>query len=191
MGTIRKTIAIAGDSNIDNDPVKQKIAFETGKILVDHGFRIISGGLGGVMEYAFKGAHASKNYKEGDTIGILPMFSPLDANQYADVVIPTGLDLYRNVIIANSASALVAIGGGAGTLSEIANAWALHRLIIAYKNVNGWSAKVADTKLDHRIRYKDFDDKIFGVSTPEEMIEIINQYIGKYNSYHKGIIKGE
>ncbi|HEY8424081.1 MAG TPA: TIGR00725 family protein [Clostridia bacterium] len=188
---MRKTIAIAGDSNIDNDPLKQKIAFETGKILVDHGYRIISGGLGGVMEYAFKGAHASKNYKEGDTIGILPMFSPLDANQYADIVIPTGLDVYRNVIIANSASALVAIGGGAGTLSEIANAWALHRLIIAYKNVEGWSAKVADTKLDHRIRYKDFDDKIFGVSTPEEMIEIIEKYIGKYNSYHKGIVKGE
>lgn len=188
---MRKTIAIAGDSNIDNDTLKQQIAFETGKILVDNGYRIISGGLGGVMEYAFKGAHASKNYKEGDTIGILPMFSPLEANQYADIVIPTGLDVYRNVIIANSASALIAIGGGAGTLSEIANAWALHRLIVSYKNVNGWSAKVADTKLDHRVRYKEFDDKIFGVTTPQEMIEIINEYIGKYNSYHKGIIKGE
>jgi uncharacterized protein (TIGR00725 family) len=191
LRTIRKTIAIAGDSNIDSDPIKQQLAFETGKILVDHGFRLISGGLGGVMEYAFKGAHASQNYKEGDTIGILPMFSPQDANQYADIIIPTGLDIYRNVIIANSASALVAIGGGAGTLSEIANAWALHRLIIAYKNVDGWSAKVADTKLDHRVRYKDFDDKIFGVTGPQEMIEIIEKYIGKYNSYHKGIIKGE
>ncbi|HEY8419973.1 MAG TPA: TIGR00725 family protein [Clostridia bacterium] len=190
MRTIRKTIAIAGDSNIDNDPIKQQIAFETGKILVDHGYRLISGGLGGVMEYAFKGAHASKNYKEGDTIGILPMFSPLDANEYADIIIPTGLDVYRNVIIANSASALVAIGGGAGTLSEIANAWALHRLIIAYKNVEGWSAKVADTKLDHRIRYKDFEDKIFGVTDPKELVEILEKYLDKYNTYHKGIIKG-
>ncbi|HEY8389662.1 MAG TPA: TIGR00725 family protein [Clostridia bacterium] len=188
---MRKTIAIVGDSNIDNDPKKQQIAFETGKILIDNGYRIISGGLGGVMEAAFKGAHASKKYKEGDTIGILPMFSPLDANEYADIIIPTGLDLYRNVIIANSSAAVIAIGGGAGTMSEITNAWALHRLILAYKNVEGWSAKVADTKIDQRTRYTGFDDKVFGIETPEQAIEIINKYVDKYNIYHTGIVKGK
>jgi hypothetical protein len=188
---MRKTIAIVGDSNIDNDPKKQQIAFETGKILIDNGYRIISGGLGGVMEAAFKGAHASEKYKEGDTIGILPMFSPLEANQYADIIIPTGLDLYRNVIIANAASAVIAIGGGAGTMSEITNAWALHRLILAYSNVDGWSSKVADTKIDQRNRYKGIDDKVYGIQTPQEAIEIINKYIDKYTLYHKGIVKGE
>lgn len=188
---MRKIVAVIGDSNISNDELKQHLAYETGKILVDNGYRIVSGGLGGVMEAAFRGAHDSSKYREGDTIGILPMFTPLDANKYADIVIPTGLDLYRNVIIANSASAVVAIGGGGGTMAEIVNAWSLHRLIIAYSNVVGWSAKVANTKIDHRIRYKDWDDKIFGVTEPEQVIECINKYMSKYTTYHKGIVTGE
>lgn len=183
----RKIIAIVGDSCIDDDPQKKEIAFNVGKILVDSGYRILSGGLGGVMEAAFAGAHASKNYKDGDTIAILPMFSPVDANEYADIVIPTGLDLYRNVVIANSSAAVVAIGGGAGTLSEMSNAWALQKLIIAFKNVRGWSSKIADTKMDHRIRYNGIEDKVYGVEKPEEVIEILNKYIDKYVQYHKGI----
>jgi uncharacterized protein (TIGR00725 family) len=63
-------------------------------------------------------------------LAILPGFDPTIAQEYADITIATGLDQARNLIIVNS-DAIIAIGG-AGTLSEIAYAWSLKRLIIAF-----------------------------------------------------------
>lgn len=185
---MRKIVAIIGDAIIEPNGEKYKAAFETGKALIDNGYRIQCGGLYGVMEAACKGARASSKYREDDTIAILPSFDANKRNDYADIIIPTGLDVYRNVIVAN-ASAVVAIGGGSGTLTEIANAWALKRLIIAFNNVDGWSAKVAGTKLDNRVRYCDMpDDKIYSVSTAEEVVEILSKNVEAYDHYHTGIL---
>lgn len=186
---MRKIVAVIGDAVIEKDGTKFKMAYEMGKALVDNGFRVQSGGLGGVMEAAFMGAKASKNYKEGDTIAILPSFNVNTANDYADIAIPTGIDMMRNAIVAN-ASAVVAVGGGAGTLSEIALAWSLKRMILAFSNVDGWSGKVADTKMDTRVRYS-FEDKVWGITSAEEGIKIIKEKIDKYDKYHTGIVYTE
>lgn len=184
---MRKIVAVIGDGKIDKNSVKYKVAYEAGKALVDNGYRVQSGGMGGVMEAAFAGAHASEKYHEGDTVAIVPTFDANDANQYADISIPTGIDVMRNAIVAN-ASAIVAIGGGAGTLSEIAFAWTFRRLIVAYNCVEGWSANLADTVLDTRIRYAGIaGDRVYGVANADEMIEIINSKIELYNCYHNGI----
>lgn len=186
---MKKIIAIVGDARIEKDGLKYKMAYEMGKALVENGFRVQSGGLRGVMEAAFKGAHAANNYADGATVAIVPSFNPADANEYADIAIATGLDVYRNVIVAN-AYAVIAIGGGAGTLSEISNAWALKRLIIAFNNVDGWSAKVADTKMDERVRYESLpDDRIYGVSSAEEAIKILKERLELYADCHTSIPK--
>ena len=183
----RKIVAIVGDANIEKDSQKYKMAYEMGKALIDAGYRIKNGGLQGVMNAAFCGAHASENYKEGDTIAIVPGFNYNDANEYADIAIATGLDMFRNVIVAN-AQAVIAIGGGSGTLSEIANAWAQKRMILAFNNVDGWSSKVADQKMDERIRYENIpDDRVYGVSSAEQAIKIINERIDKYDKFHSHI----
>ncbi len=188
---MRKTVAIVGDAIIEPNGKKYKLAFDTGKALVDNGYRVQSGGLKGVMEAAFRGARASKMYKEGDTIAIVPSFNRKWANPYADIIIPTGLDVYRNVIVAN-ADAIVAIGGGSGTLSEMANGWALQRLIIGYKNVDGWSSKLAGQRIDQRVRYDCItDDMVYPVTSAEEVIDILNQKINLYTNYHRGISNGE
>lgn len=185
---MRKIVAIIGDAVIEPNGEKYKAAFETGKALIDNGYRIQCGGLYGVMEAACMGARASSKYKEGDTIAILPSFDINKRNNYADIVIPTGLDVYRNVIVAN-ASAVIAIGGGSGTLTEIANAWALKRMVIAFNNVDGWSAKIAGTKLDNRIRYSNMpDDQIYSVSTAQEVIDFLSEKVDSYNNYHTGIL---
>jgi uncharacterized protein (TIGR00725 family) len=77
---------------------------------------VVCGGLGGVMEAACRGA------KEGGglTVGILPGTERAAANRFVDVAIPTGLGEARNALVVRAADALVAIGGGYGTLSEIA-----------------------------------------------------------------------
>ncbi len=185
----RKIIAIIGDAAVKNSDKKYKLAYEAGKALVDNGYRVQSGGLDGVMEAAFKGAKSSKHYKDGDTIAILPGFDLADANEFADIVVPTGLDVYRNVIVAN-ASAVVAIGGGAGTLSEISMAWALGRLIIGFKGVEGWSDKLAGTPIDHRNRYEEIaQDMVYPASCAQEMIDILQRNLSLYNKYHKGILQ--
>ncbi len=185
---MRKMVSIIGDAVVEKDSEKYRLAYECGKALVDNGYRVASGGLQGIMCAAFEGAHASKFYKEGDTVALLPMFDRSKSNEYADVVVATGLDVYRNVMVANS-DAVIAIGGGAGTLCEIGNAWALKRLIIAFEGVDGWSAKVANTRLDHRIRYEDIEeDKVFGVKTADEAMAILEKYLNLYTTSHTGII---
>lgn len=172
-------ISIIGDSKIVN---KEEffIAEKLGEALISNGYRIVCGGLGGVMEAVCKGGRESKKHVDGDIIGIIPGYNPGDANQYVDIVIATGLDQVRNLVISNS-DAVVAVGGGAGTLTEIGFAWSLKRLLIAYK-INGWSGKVADTKIDHRDRYPDIsEDKVFGVSNESEVIEILDSMLPKYN----------
>lgn len=186
---MKKIIAVIGDAHIEENSIKYKLSFETGKALVDAGFRVQSGGLRGVMEAAFKGAKSSKKHGDGDTIAIIPSFNPNDANEYADIAIGTGLDVFRNVIVGN-ACAVIAIGGGAGTLSEICNAWALKRMVIAFNNVDGWSSKVAGMRMDERLRYENIpDDRIYSVSTADEVMEILKERLELYNSFHTSIPK--
>ncbi len=187
---MKKMISILGDSNIDRNGNKFKFAYELGRALVDNGYRVASGGMQGVMEAVFEGAHSSKFYQEGDTVAIVPSFDRKSANQYADIVIATGLDIYRNVIVANS-DAVVAVGGGSGTMAELATAWTLKRLMLAFADGEGWSAKIADQRLDHRVRYENIpEDRVFGVHTADEAIAILEKYIDSYTDTFRGIRPG-
>ena len=58
----------------------------------------------------------------GATIGILPGDNPLAGNQYVDIPILTGMGYARNVIVAKTGMAVIAVGGAYGTLSEIGHA---------------------------------------------------------------------
>jgi uncharacterized protein (TIGR00725 family) len=69
-----------------------------------------------VMEGACKGARAGG----GTTLGILPGLDRGEANPYVDVAVPTGLGEARNALVVRAADTLIAVGGGYGTLSEVA-----------------------------------------------------------------------
>lgn len=182
----RKIVAVIGDAFIEEKGTKYNLAYNMGKTLIDNGYRVQCGGLNGVMLATLKGARDSKSYTNGDTIAIVPSFDLNDANDYADIVIPTGLDVYRNVIVAN-ASAVIAIGGGSGTLCEMSLAWSLGRLIIGFDNVEGWSKNLAGLPIDNRKRYDVENDRVYAVKTPEEAIFYLDKFINVYDKYHKGI----
>jgi uncharacterized protein (TIGR00725 family) len=92
------------------------LAEAVGRRLAEEGAILVCGGRGGVMEAACRGAKRAG----GLTIGILPGTSRRQANPYVDIPIVTGIGEARNTIITRTAQAVVAIGGGYGTLSEIA-----------------------------------------------------------------------
>jgi uncharacterized protein (TIGR00725 family) len=87
-----------------------------GRALGERGVALVCGGLGGVMEAACRGAKEAG----GATIGILPGSDRAAANEFVDVAIPTGFGEARNVLVVRAADAVIAVGGGHGTLSEIA-----------------------------------------------------------------------
>ena len=134
-GTRRRVVAVIGDGSAA--PPLRALAREIGRLLVERGFRVVTGGLGGVMEAASEGARSAVAYREGDVIGILPGAEAEQANPFVDVVIPSGLGIARNALVVSTADAVVAVGGGSGTLSEIAMAWQLGKPVIALA-VGGW-----------------------------------------------------
>jgi uncharacterized protein (TIGR00725 family) len=102
------------------------VAEEVGGLLAEGGAVVVCGGLGGVMEAACRGAKS----KLGLTVGLLPGLDRSAANGWVDVAVATGLGELRNGLIVRASDALVAVGGGAGTLSEIAFALKLGRPVI-------------------------------------------------------------
>ena len=109
-------ISVIGESNAR--PHIASLAEQVGAELARRGALIVCGGLGGVMEAACRGAKSAG----GTTIGILPGDSPLSANDYIDIPIITGMGYARNALVAKTGSAVVAVGGAYGTLSEIGHA---------------------------------------------------------------------
>lgn len=107
-------IGVSGGNEATADVLET--AYAVGLTIATRGHVLVCGGRGGVMREACRGAKAAG----GLTIGILPGDDRSDANEYLDVPVVTGLGSGRNIIVARTANALIALGGAYGTLSEIA-----------------------------------------------------------------------
>ncbi|MCK9297787.1 TIGR00725 family protein [Methanoculleus sp. YWC-01] len=99
-----------GDCSVEEYEAAETIGY----LIAGNHETVCCGGLGGVMEAACRGAKEAG----GTTVGILPDTG--EGNAFLDIVIRTGMGHARNVVLVNSADAVIAVGGGYGTLSEIA-----------------------------------------------------------------------
>ena len=102
-------------------------ALEIGRLLAERGCTVVTGGLDEVMAAAHRGAKSAG----GTTIAILPGEAREAANEWADHVVVTGIGHARNLAVAASGDAVIAVGGSWGTLAEIAFARRLGRSVVA------------------------------------------------------------
>jgi len=169
----KPVVSVFGSNDLSDAPEVEVLCEELGKAIVDLGCRVACGGLGGSMTAVCKGARSSDGYQSGDTIGILPMDDVGAANPYIDVVIPTGLGLFRNMLVAQAGDACIAIRGGSGTLSEIAFAWQIDKPVGAMSSTGGWSSELAGRALDQRR-----DDAVADLANVREAVAWLEGVMG-------------
>ena len=164
----KRQILVIGHNDKGCTPEHEKIAYDTGVEIAKSNSVLISGGLGGVMRASCHGAHDAG----GLTVGIIPQGEHTFANEFCDVVIPSGMGLTRDFLNALSADGVIIIGGGSGTLSEVCAAYMHKRPMVAIRNTGGTAEQYADKFLDHRENIK-----IIGVDSPKEAVEFILEKI--------------
>jgi uncharacterized protein (TIGR00725 family) len=161
-------VLVIGDS--DPSPETYAAAVAVGALIAKLGAITVTGGLTGVMEAASKGA------REGGGIvaGIVPGLELDSANAWTSVVIPTGIGHTRNVLNVHAADVVIAIGGGAGTLSEIAFAWLHRKPVLALTGFGGWADELAGRRLDERQQ-----TPIEGCTTVEDLESALRRFLAE------------
>ena len=139
MPAPRAWIGIVGSG--EARPQELALAEEAGAAVAEAGAGLVCGGLGGVMEAACRGARS----RGGLTLGLLPGLDRDAANGWVIAAVPTGLGEARNALVVRAADAMVAIGGGWGTLSEIALAL---RAGLPVVGVATWELACAGRRVD-------------------------------------------
>lgn len=144
-GTRRRVVAVAGPRI--GEPHQLAAAAAVGERLAMMGCVVLCGGKGGVMEAVCRGVAAAGGF----SIGLLPEPDDAEANPFVSVALPTGIGSARNTLIASGGAALVAIGGGPGTLSEIAFALHFGRPVLALAGAPQVAGAISCDTLDDTI----------------------------------------
>lgn len=146
-----------------------KIAYEVGKLIANQNAILICGGKGGIMESACKGAKE----KNGITVGVISGNKRNKSNRFVDVEIVSGMvNSSEEALIISMSDGIIAIGGGSGTLEELALAYRNRKPIVAIKGIPGWADKVAGSYLDERKLLK-----IESAKTAKEAIALLMKNI--------------
>jgi uncharacterized protein (TIGR00725 family) len=142
-------IAVIGYNN-ECSEVARNMAYEVGKSIATSGAVLVCGGLGGVMEAACRGAKDAG----GTTVGVIPQEEFSHANQFCDIVVCTGIGFARDFIVASSADAIIAVGGGVGTLIEMGVGYMTRKTVVAIAGTGGVAEMYGGKYLDERNRVK-------------------------------------
>ena len=153
MSKKSKVIAVIGGREASE--YQLELASDVGRGIAKKGAVLLSGGMGGIMEAACKGAKEAG----GVTIGIIPGSNRNEANDYVDFCIATGIGIARNAILMHTCDGAVAIGGRYGTLSEMAYAGQLDKPLVS---LDSWV----------------FDEKVICAKTADEALQVLFQMIG-------------
>ena len=143
------TIGVIGRSWKPGEVLAESIiesAVHVGRGVAEAGAALVTGGTGGVMEAASRGAREAG----GLTIGFLPYADKAKANPYVDLVFPTGLGTVRNILTARGCDSLIMIGGGVGTLNEVTIAYDAGVPVVVLEGSTGWADRIRPVLIDGR-----------------------------------------
>ena len=129
-----------GDASAEEEAAAEAV----GHGLAEGGAIVVTGGLGGVMAAASRGARSA----DGLTLGLRPGHDRAAANRWVAVAVPTGLGELRNGLVVRACDAMVAVRGGYGTLSEIALALQAGRRVVGISSWDIPGVEVASSAAD-------------------------------------------
>lgn len=143
-------------------------AAEIGRCIASKGAALLFGAekdTDSLSTAACRGAKAAG----GLTIGVTYGKGKTVVEREADIIIPTGMERGggREFVLVLSCDAVIAIGGGTGTMTELLVAYQADIPMVVLEGSGGWSDKVADTFLDERRRRK-----VLSTRTPAEAVEL-------------------
>ena len=144
--TGRTQILLIGHNDNGCLDAHRKVAYEVGRLVAGRRAVLVTGGMGGVMEAASRGAREAG----GISVGIIPQDDAASANPYCDIVIPTGMGLMRDFVNVHAAHGIIIVGGGVGTLSEMCAAYMYRKPMVAIRGTGGMADRYAGRHLDHR-----------------------------------------
>ena len=160
----RVQISVVGFDADSCTDVARDAAYRVGKAIAKEGATLVCGGLDGVMEAASRGALEAG----GHSVGIIPSADSAQANDYCDFVVATGLGKSRNFVVAYSGDAMVVVGGGAGTLIELAAAYQAGKPIVAVGGTGGVADAWAGKHIDERRT-----GKVLEGANPEDAVKMV------------------
>ncbi len=166
-----KYISVIGGGRCD--AADYALAEEVGRLVAEAGATLVCGGLAGVMEAAARGAKEAG----GTTIGILPGHDRTPANPYLDHVLTTGIGHARNLAVVSSGDAVIAVGGGYGTLAEIGLAAKIGRPVVV---LSGW-----------RVQNDEGADGVWYATSPSEAIALLRDALGDDDRPFEGEAAGD
>lgn len=161
---MRSIVGVMG-SGAEDDPRLLDDAFELGRLIAEKGWVLLNGGRGcGVMDASARGAR----HADGLVVGVLPDADTRRASPHLDIAIRTGMGDGRNIVNVLSSDVVIAMRGGAGTLSEVALALKSSRTVIAL-----------DFPLGPPFAVYAEQGLLLGASSPEEAVELAEQLLAR------------
>ena len=115
LSRVGKAVSIFGSSRTSPKDPYYKKAIETGKLLAEAGYAVITGSGPGIMEAANKGAQKGKGLSIGLNIEIPTEQQP---NRYVDKLLSFRYFFCRKVMFVKYAHAFIIFPGGFGTIDE-------------------------------------------------------------------------
>lgn len=162
-------VAVFGGSTETNKKILD-LARETGKLIAEKGASLFCGNLTGVLEAALAGAKEAG----GTTVVVAPYDNKKVNLKYVDVYIASSLNWFaREPSLVNSLDGAIVVGGGVGTLTEMAYAWWQEIPLVILKTgelSDQYIGKWFDKRKQH---------KIVGAKTPKEAVELLWKEIKK------------
>lgn len=126
VGGVRTIVGVMG-SGTDRDPDLLRTAEDLGAAVARASWVLLNGGRrSGVMDASARGAAKAGGF----VVGVLSDEDAHDASRHLDVAIRTGMGDARNVVNVLSSDVVIAMRGGAGTLSEVALALNAGRTVV-------------------------------------------------------------